>query len=249
MKPNVTIEGLDFDLIYDHIEKMLPKDREITFSGDMGSTNSGLKLEFSILDEPVSIILYPGITTEVVDNLIKYKVKSSINAKLEYYEALADSIGKELYHMNNPNEKTNKFRPGNIIWHKDLYHSILSVSNGYKFSKIKKEFLDSHPTITSVPIKQIKGKAYLVHHDNIDMIEPVPITDEILLKSGFEKVEDVGSYDFYWKGKHIDLTLKYELSIPTREYDSIGFGAPKKYIHELQNLILDLTDEEWEVNL
>jgi hypothetical protein len=84
-----------------------------------------------------------------------------------------------------------------------------------------------------------------------NQVEPIPLTEEWLLKAGFEKKFNIGCGEkdpnaYYWQGKKIDLTLDLELSTPDHNYDSISVNGsmPLKYLHQLQNLYYTLTGEE-----
>jgi hypothetical protein len=81
---------------------------------------------------------------------------------------------------------------------------------------------------------------------DVEQIEPIHITEEILLKAGFEKI--VGGF------KNDFLLLAF---ITTHEYyecEVMPCGSdwlliPIRYLHQLQNLILSLTGQELEINL
>lgn len=80
-----------------------------------------------------------------------------------------------------------------------------------------------------------------------DMIEPIPLTEEILLKCGFRD-----------EGTHLQLNLSNNWCYEWFD-NLIGFSLCKdrrglclgkiKYIHGLQNLHHSLTGEELEINL
>lgn len=83
------------------------------------------------------------------------------------------------------------------------------------------------------------------------LLDPIPLTDNILLKCGYRKVKDSGDIDrFYYQGQ-VDLSLDFTPSTGNREYDSVKIDCAKafKYIHELQNYCFALTGEELEVKL
>ncbi len=89
----------------------------------------------------------------------------------------------------------------------------------------------------------------------IEEIEPIPLTEEILLKIGFEKSFNVGCSEkdhnvYYWSGK-ISLTIDLELSSGNYNYDStpVDGAEPLKYVHQLQNLYHALTGEELDFKL
>ena len=89
-----------------------------------------------------------------------------------------------------------------------------------------------------------------------EMFEPIPLTEEWLLKFGFKKRRNVGTHideetAFYWLHDYsgIGITIDYFLSTHDRNYDSISVDGSKglEYVHELQNLYFALTGEELEI--
>lgn len=78
----------------------------------------------------------------------------------------------------------------------------------------------------------------------IDYFEPIPLTEEILLKCGFVKNLNI---DYRFHHTKIDITIDmddYGLQIS----DTWEFGSIR-YIHELQNLYYALTKTEIIINL
>lgn len=88
----------------------------------------------------------------------------------------------------------------------------------------------------------------------IEDFEPIPLTEEILLKCGFED-EDGGfgrwlrlDYDIHNKNRH----MLYKIGIERIEMCSKGMttaDAPLKHLHQLQNLYFALTGQELPVTL
>lgn len=79
-------------------------------------------------------------------------------------------------------------------------------------------------------------------------IQPIPLSDEVLLKAGFE---DVSSYKDYWLTIEDDLRIEIALRHGDRVYTSIsdvGVSSDIKYLHQLQNLFYSLTQSELEIN-
>lgn len=84
---------------------------------------------------------------------------------------------------------------------------------------------------------------------DIKDIQPIPITEEILLKCGFEKLTtksegyNASSYS-YRRGYSLIVCLDDGIW-------SVSFwqGNEKKYLHQLQNLFFALTNEELEITL
>ena len=72
---------------------------------------------------------------------------------------------------------------------------------------------------------------------------PIPLTEEILLKCGFEKNHD-GII-------HCNIAGVFVFYLPTTQRIVIGsdFAVKKHYLHELQNLIYAKLNEELTINL
>lgn len=82
-----------------------------------------------------------------------------------------------------------------------------------------------------------------------DEFEPIPLTEEWLLKFGFEKM----STNEYWfgiiaKGKILHISLSGNVEIMGLNFNSIRLGDICKYVHQLQNLYFALTGEELKFN-
>lgn len=84
----------------------------------------------------------------------------------------------------------------------------------------------------------------------IDEIEPIELTEEWLLKGGFEKQLNLEESFHKMSDNGILLVIKYRY---INNYNSIGYFPvnlgyslkfPLKGIHHLQNLYIDLTGEE-----
>jgi hypothetical protein len=82
--------------------------------------------------------------------------------------------------------------------------------------------------------------------DNQD-VEPIPLSPEILEKAGFEKVNHVAGYSFYYlKKKGIPAIAVYERRI---EINGSANLFHIKHLHQLQNLYFALTGEELSIEL
>jgi|OM-RGC.v1.029595184 hypothetical protein len=72
--------------------------------------------------------------------------------------------------------------------------------------------------------------------------KPIPLTEEILLKCGFEKFNTIGGCFYYINGLRIDYILcKFVLL----GYDRCNLN----YLHELQNIYSCLCGDELKINL
>lgn len=80
-------------------------------------------------------------------------------------------------------------------------------------------------------------------------IDPIPLTEEILLKCGFR---DVSSYKDYWLTVEDDLTI--EISVRRNEMcftcvSDVGLLCDVKYVHQLQNLYFAISGKELKIEL
>lgn len=85
-------------------------------------------------------------------------------------------------------------------------------------------------------------KAYSIHRFGLDKVEPIPLTEEWLVKFGFEKL-----YSEYTKG---DLMIENEYTDKGVWNVSIGkYQSPTDmlFVHQLQNLFFALTGKELEI--
>lgn len=82
----------------------------------------------------------------------------------------------------------------------------------------------------------------------LDMVEPIPLTPEILEKAGFVKVE--GKDSIYDKGQmRLYLGLNGSLCYTEYEKGSYCYLRLIQYAHELQNLHYALYGSELPINL
>lgn len=120
--------------------------------------------------------------------------------------------------------KPQELRIGNII-----YFSLKSDNGRKSAGKVK--------------LSEIE---HLMHNDGVFNYEPIPLTEEILLKCGFKK--GIGEF------QHCKLGAIRLLPIHNRPYflvKSIS-GDPISsinFLHQLQNLYFALTGEELTVNI
>ena len=143
--------------------------------------------------------------------------------------------------------KANELRIGNLItidnsvyWAK-LRDIPLIVTHIGQTMNIKGE--SSH-SVGCEHINQKPNTYYETYSQFIENIKPIPLTEEWLLKFGFEKLTDKSrgfnsnSYT-YTKGISFIVHLNDKLL-------SVNFwqGNEKKYVHEIQNLFFALTGEE-----
>lgn len=107
-----------------------------------------------------------------------------------------------------------------------------------------------------------RGKYYMLQdgHDidegcDSDDIEPIPLTEDILLKCGFKKVEDIQQDYSYVLNLKARLKIVYYLGdlncasiFQDGKLIDLAHGIVCN-LHSLQNLIHSLTNEELTINL
>lgn len=90
----------------------------------------------------------------------------------------------------------------------------------------------------SLGYSPILPEEFLAIHTKPERVNPIPLTEEILLKCGFEKYGD------FW---YVLGNIKIEVT--TRGYFRFSGYVRIYHLHQLQNLIFALTGEELEVEL
>ena len=92
-------------------------------------------------------------------------------------------------------------------------------------------------------------------HSSYKDLKPIPLTEEILLKCGF-KIREItvlgATQKHYSDFRNIAIELlsdEYFMLGLHRGYETIEPIRRVKYVHELQNLIYALTNEELQVEL
>jgi hypothetical protein len=80
------------------------------------------------------------------------------------------------------------------------------------------------------------------HH--LDKLIPIPVTEEILLKCGFEKFKWITESNVYKLDDFNCVLDENGLRIFGADFNNL---KPLKYLHELQNLYSDLTEKELKI--
>ena len=87
--------------------------------------------------------------------------------------------------------------------------------------------------------------------DNIGLYEPIPLTEEWLLKFGFEMIEDKTEEVWYWAYKDFVLEPTFfcfgYASPIVFDLIRVNEENPLIHVHQLQNLYFALTGEELEI--
>jgi hypothetical protein len=98
----------------------------------------------------------------------------------------------------------------------------------------------------SIRIYDHVNKCYIDHSFNLQSFNPIPLTEEWLLKFGFAK-NSVSRYPFYWHewGTNGVQIIRYS-DIYQKYVFELGAGLDKvlDHVHQLQNLYFALTSEE-----
>ena len=105
----------------------------------------------------------------------------------------------------------------------------------------------NHQRITGLLEEQPFFDAITFDYPNYDEIEPIPLTEEWLLKFGFKKRKN--RHLFHWENKIVVSEYKDEFEnffYPKTGYD-IRFSNEIKYVHQLQNLYFALIQEELKI--
>lgn len=93
------------------------------------------------------------------------------------------------------------------------------------------------------------GNSNSVNIIPLSEVKPIPLTEEWLLKFGFEKGTDffLGEYrkGYYTHGNlEVNLDDQFSPTIVDPEYNVHDIGNRCEYVHQLQNLYFALTGEE-----
>lgn len=115
-----------------------------------------------------------------------------------------------------------------------LDNFVISKSSSYKDVPIK---------ITGITSTFLNGIAYIINLPvsgiTINDIEPIPLTEEILLKCGFE-AHYFGIKTYYNPLFELDHDFKLM---------GVDYNIKVMYLHQLQNLYFSITGKELEVKL
>lgn len=89
---------------------------------------------------------------------------------------------------------------------------------------------------------------YKLDESNCEDVEPIPLTEEWLLKFGFEKDVYDNERPFYYTFKGFRLNCNLGFLTLHNSNDLADFNPIKiKYVHQLQNMLFALCGEELEL--
>ena len=76
---------------------------------------------------------------------------------------------------------------------------------------------------------------------NVNELEPIPLTDELLLNIGAKEIKIVGHHYLYIGNKEQSILLHHSryAYVLTAEYYRIAVRKPIKYLHQLQHELFD----------
>ena len=152
---------------------------------------------------------------------------------------------------------------------RDLRIGDIVTTNGVPILTVKGEYykivgIDSKNTfeyfVGSVDIQSLKGRGFFDGHAWADSSEPIPITDALLLKLGFEKHDcsDLGldiEYELATLKGFISVSnvsnsrgKEYSVQIDNLAHTSVG-GMDIAYLHELQHFVWDCLKVELKIEL
>jgi hypothetical protein len=121
--------------------------------------------------------------------------------------------------------KSRELRIGNLVWSNDgHYERLEDVVKGIELTRL----MTKYGKTTYIPIENI---------------EPIPLTEEWLLKFGFRKENNFFFIDDYCIEQYLDTGI-WKFSLYTFEDTWHFIDKSIQYVHSLQNLIFCLTGRE-----
>jgi hypothetical protein len=108
---------------------------------------------------------------------------------------------------------------------------------------------NTYDTIITINWKHIRN---CVEQPNHGTYKPIPLTEEILLKAGFEKSgEGIFNHD-YFNGVYFEIDSEFignDNENICGDFDECVHIRMPKELHKLQNIVFDLTGKELEIKL
>ena len=130
--------------------------------------------------------------------------------------------------------KSNELRIGNIV---------KSLVNNEEFS-IVDEIGHKGALGYYVSLNNQSSYVWLQHNDR-DLVLPIPLTEEWLLKFGFEDITQLDNIDFkeYRMINEYSFCVQFPCGVEAHCYAG-NYPIAIKYLHQLQNLYFALTGKE-----
>jgi hypothetical protein len=117
----------------------------------------------------------------------------------------------------------------------------LRIGNLINIKCIARQCLDADFEEQECNIYNIKG---ILEGNNDFLYEPIPLTEEWLLKFGFEVNRQTKEDNNIWRCSCTEGYFEVEQIIGFFLWDNHCYGTEIKYVYQLQNLYFALTGEE-----
>lgn len=136
--------------------------------------------------------------------------------------------------VNVPNEKQSPFRI-------DGFEYLRSI-DGQLSGKV--EQFTANPHYNPDDKRVLAEPRYYLHPLtwNLEDLQPIPLTEELLLKCGFEEHDNVFHSELF-------IYNNGNLTIIADDYNNVGKTIKVCYLHQLQNLYFALMGTELEIQL
>ena len=137
--------------------------------------------------------------------------------------------------------KSQDLRIGNYVYYEHTTH----IVDGIYENKIYSWWVKNGEPVIEYEMKDIGGAMVKnPYRDVISQYEPIPLTEEWLIKLGFEKLTDSNDgfkNTTYTYTKGISFIVYFD---GVRLSTNFWMGNEKHYVHQLQNLFYVLSGEE-----
>ena len=141
---------------------------------------------------------------------------------------------------NNLTMKASELRIGNLVWDKMFLYSIRGITD-----ILRAEISGIHNTKNASNEDFYKeGIVYSLNYENV---EPIPLTEEWLLKFGFNRRDAYFGFcrkKYNQEGRWKYLILNRRSGIFYAYRYGYGNFCKLQYVHQLQNLYFSLTNED-----
>jgi len=97
--------------------------------------------------------------------------------------------------------------------------------------------------LNTLPVRAINMEGLNTLFEEIDNLKPIPLTEELLLKCGFEK-SHVTNFTLEFENHELEINInKYYSWLNNKDI------TPILYLHSLQNIFFALTNQELKIIL